>query len=286
MVMRVRGHAAWGVLLLCAQALAGGHADGIRIGLTPVVPDGQIDLLEEVRDYLAAGLGEPVTFVQRRSYREVMDELLSGRIDYAWICGLPYIDHEEALELIGVPVYQGRPHYRSYLIVPAIDQTTESIHDLEGRVFAFSDPDSNSGYLVPMTQLLAAGRQPDRFFSQTFFTWTHADVIAAVAARLADGGAVDGYVWDYLSQVRPELTARTRVVWRSEPYGFPPVVARRSSVTQGGGLRDRLLEMGDDAYGSQLLQRLRLDGFVAGDPALYESIREQRALLQGERPVP
>lgn len=50
------------------------------------------------------------------------------------------------LQLLAVPLFEGKPLYRSYLIVLASDTVTRSILDLRGKVFAFSDPDSNSGW--------------------------------------------------------------------------------------------------------------------------------------------
>ena len=75
--------------------------------------------------------------------------LLDESIDVAWLCGFPYVAQERKLTLVAVPVYQGVPLYRSYLIVPTSDGRTRSIVDLAQRVYAFSDPLSNSGYLVP-----------------------------------------------------------------------------------------------------------------------------------------
>ena len=76
---------------------------------------------------------------------------------------------------------------------------------------AFSDPDSNSGSLV--TAYLAARKEtPDRFFSQTLFTWGHRNVIRAVASGLAASGSVDGYVYEVLRETEPDLVSATRIV--------------------------------------------------------------------------
>ena len=66
-------------------------------------------------------------------------------------------------------------------------------------------------------------------FRKTFFTWAHQDTVRAVAVGLAQAGAVDGYIWETLDRIEPELTRETRVVAKSDWYGFPPIVARRRS---------------------------------------------------------
>lgn len=245
-----------------------------RIGLTPVFLDSQTAFLRRWQLYLQARLGKPVDFVQRQSYREITEMIVHGQLELAWICGFPYVRQREALRLMAVPLFRGAPLYRSYLIVSTHDRATRDLTDLRGKVFAYSDPDSNSGYLVPQVALRRQGIDPERFFSRTFFTWSHRDVVTAVAEGLADAGAVDGYVWETLSSQNPELTGATRVVTKSEEFGFPPIVARRSLPEQHFRiLQEVLLGMPDDPDGRSLLEELNLDGFVPGSETLFDTIR-------------
>ncbi|ROR31980.1 PhnD/SsuA/transferrin family substrate-binding protein [Inmirania thermothiophila] len=262
-----------GLVLLLGPAPAS-PAPPLRIGLTAVILDDRTGLLEQWRDYLARRLGRPVAFVQRTAYREVVELLVTGRAEAAWLCGFPYVRFRERLRLVAVPLYRGEPLYQSYLIVPASDTDTRSILDLNGRVFAYSDPDSNSGFLVPQYRLRTLGRDPARFFRRTFFTWAHRKVVEAVAVGLADGGAVDGYIWESLARTEPQLTARTRVVERSRKFGFPPIVARADAdEATVAALRRVLVGMARDPEGRQILARLNLDGFTPGDDTLFADIR-------------
>lgn len=245
----------------------------LLFGTTPVILDDQAGFLSRWQNYLEVRLHRPVRFVQRNTYREIMGLLLDDRLDCAWVCGYPYVRHQTRLDLLAVPVYQGQPRYRSYLIVPASDHETHSIADLADKVFAYSDPDSNSGWLTPQVELKRLGVDPTHFFRKAFFTWGHRKVVEAVAAGLAQGGSVDGYIWDTLAKLHPELTAETRVAWRSELFGFPPLVIRKQSDShEFQGLREVLLHMGIDPRGRILLNDLNLDGFEAGAPALFASI--------------
>jgi phosphonate transport system substrate-binding protein len=261
----------------------GAGAERYRIGLTPVFLDDQASFLKVWRSYLEKKLRVPVEFVQRQRYGEITELLLLNQLDIAWICGFPYIRHLNRSQLLAMPLYRGEPLYQSYLIVPATDKATRGIGDLKGAVFAYSDPDSNSGYLVPRVQLRRAKKDPNGFFGKTFFTWNHRDVVVAVADGVAQGAAVDGYVWETLTQTHPALTERTRVVWKSEPYGFPPFVAR-AFLPEEDLLRFRrvLLEMSSDPEGRGLLKVLNLDGFVPGNDRLFDGIRNSaRAMEQG-----
>ena len=272
-------------LLRSMEAAAATPASEIRIGLTPVFLDDQLYFLKSLRAYLTDRLEAPVRFVQRGSYREIIELIRSGKIDFAWLCGYPYVRFKREMSLLAVPLYHGNPLYQSYLIVPASDTTTTSLLDLRGKMFAYSDPDSNSGYLYPQYQLLRAGENPASFFSRTFFTWGHRKVIEAVGVGLAQGGAVDGYVWDALASVHPELTAATRIVSRSPEMGYPPFVAR-SKIPDDifRKMQNVLLSMSRDAEGAKLLKILNLDGFVVGSDKLFDGIAVMARTLAKSHP--
>jgi phosphonate transport system substrate-binding protein len=173
---------------------------------------------------------------------------------------------------MAVPVFNGEPLYRSYIIVHK-DRSYGSMRDLEGKVFAYSDPDSNSGYIVPRHMINDMGSNPDQFFRQTFFTYSHSETIDAVTAMVADGAAVDSYVWEYLNRREPNATASTKVIQRSEPYGFPPLVYRIGvDETLRSNMTNALLGMDKDAEGRGLLGELMLDRFIAGSSSLYDSV--------------
>jgi phosphonate transport system substrate-binding protein len=279
-------------LLLGAASLAlAGRAAGalddraegsVRIGLSPVFLDDQLAFLASWRGYLEARLERPVQFVQRRTYREITDLLLAHKLEFAWICGYPYVKYRSELDLIAVPLSDGKPTYHSYLIVPASDRETRSLLDLRGKIFAFSDPDSNSGFLYPIFRLLELRERPDAFFGKAFFTWAHRKTVEAIAAGLAHGGAVDSYVWETLKRLRPEIGAQTRVAARSPAFGHTPFVARRGMAPPTrAALRRALVGMRESSEGARLLARLNLDGFVPGSDALYDGIARMMVAVRG-----
>jgi phosphonate transport system substrate-binding protein len=265
------------VFLLLAGALNSAQAEKstIRFGLTAVVAWEDVRRVREWGDYLSARSGHPVRFVQRPTYWEIMKLLQTGDLDFAWICGGPLVQKREPefLKLLVVPVYRGEPLYHSFIIVHR-DSPYRDVDDLEGRVFAYSDPMSNSGYLYPQALLIDRGISPDSYFRQSFFTFNHAETIEAVADRVADGGAVDSYVWDYMWRSRPEIVGRTRVIQRSQPFGFPPIVVRLGvdeAVVKR--MTAALMAMNADSAGRKLLADFMLDGFRVIAPSLYDDMR-------------
>ena len=131
-------------------------AQAVTFGLTPVFLDSDIVLVRQIEAYLAGRLGRAVSVVKRRTYREVTSLLVAAQLDAAWICGYPFVQHREALEVLAVPAYRGAPLYQSYLIVRR-DREATGLADLRGDIHAFSDPDSNSGFLVTRAALDSLG---------------------------------------------------------------------------------------------------------------------------------
>ena len=244
-----------------------------RFCTTPVFLDGQVGLLERWSSLLSEALQTKVSFVQRRSYQAIVALLKSKEADAAWLCGYPYVLNRKYFGLAAVPVYKGASYYQSYLVVNSGDNSTRTINDLGKTVFAYSDPLSNSGFLVPRYRLRMTGVDPDRFFKKTFFTYSHQKVIQAVRERIADAGAVDSYVWETLAQQQAEAVKGMRIAWRSDHYGFPPIVIRKGVPSEIiRRLRGSLMAMPESVEGRSVLAQLNLQGFTVPSPTLYDSI--------------
>jgi len=253
-----------------------------RFALTPVFLDNDASVIAALRNALATGMGQDIELVQRRTYQEISGAVLDGSVDAAWTCGYPYLQHRADLSLLGVPVWRGRPLYQSYLIVAADDPATD-LADLRGGAHAFSDPDSNSGFLVTASDLARMGETPERFFSRVIFTFGHRNVVRAVAGGLTRSGSVDGYIWEALNAVEPDLTARTRVIAQSEWLGFPPFVARRDRMGEPGvsACKTALLGLDRTDEGRAALQLLYLDSVKVAEVSLFDGIAARMAVLGG-----
>jgi phosphonate transport system substrate-binding protein len=247
----------------------------LRIGLTAVILADQSAFLARWSDYLAVRLGSPVVFVARESYQGILDLLFADQLDAAWICGYPYVLHQAQLQLLAVSLYQAAPLYQSYLITgQGAAATIKGWGDLKQHVLAYSDPLSNSGWLVAQAQMRAVGLS-SRDLRREFFAHGHRNVAEAVAAGLAHAGCIDGYVWETMQLQKMPLAAKTQVVWKSAYYAFPPVVARLDNAhPKLPKLGQSLMAMQDDLHGLELLRALNLTGFTKATPAMYDSIKK------------
>lgn len=270
------------LLLLFPTTFLRGEEAPIRIALTAAAVRDELQFYDRWASYLTRRLGRPVQFVQRRSYRDALEMLRTGELDFSWTCSYSFLQAYDAglADLVAAPVFEGKPLYRSYIIVHR-DSPVTGIKQLEGKSFAYTDPDSNTGYLVPRSMIAALHANPDKFFRYSFFTWDHGQAIEAVADKVADGASVDAYVWEFLATIRPQLTEKTKIVQRSSYFGFPPIVARRGLDPKvKTSFANALFSMRKDPEGQILLKQMLLDDFVEVPLTNYDTVRSTAAGLK------
>jgi phosphonate transport system substrate-binding protein len=249
----------------------------LRVAVAAVIsPKGTAESYQALLDYLSARLARPIELVQRRTYAEVNDLVENGYVEAAFVCTSAYVaGHAKfGMELLAAPQVNGETTYYSVLIVPA-GSPAQTLADLRGKVFAFTDPMSNTGRMYPTFLVKQLGSTPDEFFARTFFTYSHDDAIRAVADGLADGAAVDSLVYDFAAAREPALADRTRIIHRSPPFGIPPVVVSPNIRPQlKAELQRLLIGMADDPEGQAGLQAVGVERFVRIDDSAYDSARE------------
>ena len=253
-----------------------------------VTPEEGLGYYRQLCDYIARRVGRPARIVDKRTYAQVNKLIESRDVDVAFVCSGPYVDGHRAfaMELLAAPVVNGKAAYSGYIIVPR-GSAARSLRDLRGRTFAFTDPDSNTGRLVPTYQLARMGETPAGFFGRLIYTHAHNLSIEAVAERHVDGAAVDGLVWDYARSTGASKSSETRIIWRSEPFGIPPVVVHPYiDDNLKAKLRTVLLDAHRDAEARPILEHMKVDRFTTIDDSAYDSIRRMQAWIrsQGGRP--
>ena len=255
----------------------------LRVAVANVIsPTGTLESYTPLVRYLGRKLGRPVELLQRRTYAETNELILRGEADLAFVCTSAYVaGHEDfGMELLAAPVVNGDTVYYSVLIVPS-DSEAESIDDLRGKTFAFTDPMSNSGRLYPNIMVHELGETPEHFFSNTFFTYSHDDAILSVAQGVADGAAVDSLVLEFTLARNPELAEQIRIIHFSPPFGIPPVVVGPEIRPQlQEELEEALLQMHLDTEGQKALSSLDIERFVLIEDNAYDTVREMVSALE------
>ena len=253
------------------------ESDQLKVAVGAMIsPKETFAYYRQLLDYIGQKLGRDIQFIQRKTYGEINELLARRQIDMAFICSGPYVVGKEkhGFELLATPEVQNSRFYHSYLIVNK-NSGFQDLTDLRGHVFAFTDPDSNTGKLVPTFWLREINEKPETIFSKTTYTYSHDNAILAVAKGLVDGAAIDGLIWEYYHRKNPVFTSETRIIRKSEPYGIPPlVVSEALSPELKTRIRQALFGMHRDPNGKKIISELMIDRFVNPRDEWYDSIRQ------------
>ena len=228
----------------------------------------------QLLDFIAKQLGYKIQLIQRQTYSEINELLKNGKIDLAFICSGPYATGRQTygFEALAVPQVKGKHSYHSYLIVNR-NSNFKGLMDLRGKTFAFTDPESNTGKLVPTYWLVQQQERPKEFFGKIIYTHSHDNSIMAVATSLVDAAAVHEQIWEYYNEKNPTFTSSTRIIKKSQPFGNPPVVASKQLSSQlKADIQRLLMTMHMDPEGKKILDELRIDRFLFPEDKWYESI--------------
>lgn len=246
-----------------------------------VTPQEGMTYYQGLSQYVADKAGKKLRLIHKAEYAELNELLRQGEVDMAFSCSGPYVSgHDEfGLELLCAPVVNGEATYRAYIIVPT-GSTATSLDDLKGTTFAFTDPDSNTGCIVPRYMLALKGTTPEEFFGRVVYLYSHDNSIRSVAEGEAAGASVDSLIYDYASAKDPTYTSRTRIIETSPPYGIPPVVVRPGLDRElKQALQDAFLGAAADARGGELLANMGIERFVLARDDDYDSVREMTAWI-------
>jgi phosphonate transport system substrate-binding protein len=252
-----------------------------------VTPVSAVRYYQQIVDYLADKLETPAEMVHRTTYDEIDRMLEQQLVDVAFICTAPYVDDKDAfgVELLVVPVVDGKTSYQSYIIVHQ-DSNIAVIGDLAEKTFAFVDPKSNTGRQYPLYLLARHGWEPDHFFNRYFFSYSHNKSVEMVAKKKADAAAVDSMVYAYMLAEGSPYAKQVRIIHQSPEFGIPPVVVPPGlPAFMKNKIREILLAMHLDPEGKKILSAMRIDRFVVVPDSNYDLVREMRDFLKGRRPA-
>ena len=198
------------------------------------------------RAYVEEALGVPTRLFTPADYNGVIQGLLGGTLDFAWLgassYAATYIADENAVEPVLVKTnLDGSISYHS-IGFARVDSGIADLANLEGKTFGFGDPNSTSGFLIPSVEIpqLGYSMEPGDFFGDVIFTGGHEQTIIAVNNGDIDAGVTwadglgnweDGYNSGALRRaVDAGLVDMNDLVeiWRSKPIPEGPVVLRQS----------------------------------------------------------
>ncbi len=149
---------------------------------------------ECLRAKVEAQLGVPTKIFAPADYNGVIEGLLGGSLDLAWLGASGYakvvLTDPEAVEPVLVKInVDGSYGYHSVGFA-RVDSGIESLEDMQGKTFAFGDPNSTAGYLIPSIEIPESGysMEPGEFFGDVVFAGGHEQTIVGVYNGDYDAG--------------------------------------------------------------------------------------------------
>jgi phosphonate transport system substrate-binding protein len=201
-----------------------------------VIPKKSMDeLLREYQpltDLLSTALAMPVEIVPSSSYESVVDAIVSGGVDIAWLGPASYVlayQRDPRIEpFASLTISQGHftaaGHHYQALLLARSDVATD-IEALRHKRVALSDPASTSGSVVPNAEFSARVSQPlSRFFGSVVYSGSHDKSLDAVLERKVEAAFVASVRADaYLNSGKIKRDT-LKVLWRSQPIYYDPYV--------------------------------------------------------------
>ena len=166
-------------------------------------------------------------------YAGVIEGMRFGKVDAAWFGNKSAM---EAVDRAGGEIFaqsvdvSGNPGYWSLILVPA-DSKLQSLDDLlkcdKSLNFGLGDPNSTSGYLVPMTFVFAANGVDPKDCFKNVTNANHETNAMAVANGQVDAASNNTENLTLIEQNNPEAFKKIRILWKSPLIPSDPIVWRK-----------------------------------------------------------
>lgn len=222
-------------------------------------------------------LGIPVKLVAGRDYDDTLKLLKEGKVDIAGTGAFGYVSANESFgaHLVVRYVEDDGDSYHA-LIITRADSGINSLAALRGKRFAFTDPKSTSGYLLPLLAMQQAGVDI-KDLGKTEFVKKQPNAAIAVYSRQSDAGAIAD---NQLNEKYGVQLKDIKVLWKSAPIPHGAWIARPDMAeADRRQLAAAIMKIANSAEGKKLLAQASVRGFAEGRDAEFDSVRAAKHLL-------
>ncbi|GBE32575.1 phosphate-import protein PhnD precursor [bacterium BMS3Bbin05] len=240
--------------------------EGILIGLIPEENIfKQMERYMPLAGYISEKIGRKVKFTILSKYGDIIDRFNSRGMDGAFLGGLTTVIAYEKLgviPLVTVVDTEGNATVRGHIIVRR-DGVINSPDDMKGKIVAFVDRASITGYLFPVVYMKEHGINNIRdFFSEVFFTGSCDASVYAVLDGRADVGFVNET--ELRDMISSDVTIKKELKIIATSPDMPNVtlsLSKRISEKMRKKLLDTLLDISNNSKGREVLKRFGAGGF-------------------------
>jgi phosphonate transport system substrate-binding protein len=257
-----------------------GWPDRITFGFVPYIEPAKVEKrYKPLVEHLEDCLGIKVDIVVPDNYLKILVAMKRKEVEFAYFGPLGYVQaHREAgAEVFAMELDRdGNPGYYALLIA----KNGSGINTLDqgrGRVLAFSDPDSTSGYLVPLIHFVRDRKEtPGSFASRIVFAGSHMAVVEGVAKGDYDIGATNTKDIVRSGTALGLEPDQFNILWKSELVPGSPIAAGKDvpdSLKQA--FLDALLSFSQKR---DVLEKMDIGGYIPAEDKDYKIVRELEAM--------
>lgn len=248
----------------------------LHFGLIPTESSDNItERFDNLAKHLEKQLEIPVKLQTATDYAGVITAMQFKHVDLAYFGPKSYVeaaDRANAEALVMEVSKDGSKGYHGVIITKK-GSDIKSVEDAKGKTWAFTDPNSTSGTLVPTVYFVKTMKiDPEKYFSKVIYSGSHEASILAIK-----GGKVDIASTNDLDLARGngkgwETDKDFQIVWKSELIPGSPMACRKDLPDS---LKTAIKEAFLSYHDQEGLKMLKLQGYTATDDATYNPIREQ-----------
>jgi phosphonate transport system substrate-binding protein len=248
----------------------------LTVGLIPTESSSHItDRYGNLAKYLEKKLGIPVELKTSTDYAGVIAAMQYKHVDVAYFGPKSYV--EAALranaECFAMEVLEdGTTGYHGVIITKK-GSGINSIQDAKGKVWAFTDPNSTSGTLVPIVYFVKELKlDPEKHFSRVIYSGSHEASILSVKGGKVDIASTNDLDMDRGNGKFWDNEKDFKIIWTSKLIPGSNMAYRKDLPdTLKKALKEAFLSYGDkDGLG-----KLKLKGYVSVTDDVYDPIRDQ-----------
>ncbi|MCB5250374.1 MAG: phosphate/phosphite/phosphonate ABC transporter substrate-binding protein [Candidatus Cloacimonadales bacterium] len=267
----------------CSEQPLGTRRNPIKLYFVPSMEANKIiTSAEAIKDFLHQDTGLFFKVGVPTSYAAVIEAMGTDETDIAFLATFAYVMAHEKYNA-QVELTTVRNHLSAYRgqFVANVNSGVNSIEDIEGKVIAYTDAASTSGYIYPSAILKQNNIKPKK----EIMAGGHPQVILAVYEQNADVGCTfwseerEGKPYDARSSVEethPDVYEKVKIIGFTDWIPNDTVTFRdKFPADLKEKIVNSLLKYAEDPEGQKELQALyNVDGFIRSSDSDYNIVRE------------
>ena len=251
----------------------------VKLGFIPT--EGAADSAkraEPIAKKLEQVLGVKVEIFTASDYAGIITAMANKHIDFAYFGPKSYTEAAEksGAEAVLMEVKDGKPGYNG-IIITRKDSGITTMEQAKGKTFAFTDPNSTSGFLVPNVIFARDMKvDPEKYFKEVRFSGSHGASILAVKNGSIEVAATNNIDLDRMIEKGSVSMSDFNVIKTSDLIpGAPMAVRKDLPASLKAAFAGALIQLNNDP---EALKVLQIDGYAPTNDQNYDIIRYLKRL--------